>query len=235
MRFDIITIFPEMFRGVFEFGIIRRAAEKGLIALRVHDLRDFTYDRHRQVDDRPFGGGAGMVLKPEPLVRAIEFLEAREADSSAVLLSPQGRIFDHRVAEELSKQAGLILVCGRYEGVDERVVEHWIDDEVSIGDYVLSGGEIPAMIVVDAVTRLLPGALGCGESAESESFIGGLLDFPQYTRPPEYRGFKVPDVLLSGDHGEIEAWRRRKAVEKTARARPDLIANRENSDRADEN
>jgi tRNA (guanine37-N1)-methyltransferase len=223
MRFDIITIFPEMLSEVFEFGIVRRAVEAGLIEITVHDLRDYTFDRHRQVDDRPFGGGAGMVFKPEPLVRAIEAIAGEPGESNTVLLSPQGRLFGQRIAEEFSRKARLVLICGRYEGVDERVVEHWIDDEVSIGDYVLSGGEIPAMVVVDAVTRLIPGALGCDESAQRESFSDGLLDYPHYTRPAEYRGMKVPDVLLSGNHAEIEAWRRRRSIEKTERRRPDLI------------
>ncbi|HET8678268.1 MAG TPA: tRNA (guanosine(37)-N1)-methyltransferase TrmD [Blastocatellia bacterium] len=223
MRFEIITIFPEIFREVFDFGIIRRAREAGLIEILVHDLRDYTHDRHRQVDDRPFGGGAGMVMKPGPLFRAIEAITHGDPDARAVLLSPQGRLFSQSVAEEFSRQEKLVLICGRYEGIDERVVEHAVTDEVSIGDYVLSGGEIPAMVVVDAVTRLIPGALGCQESSERESFADDLLDYPHYTRPAVYRGLKTPDVLTSGNHAEIEAWRRRKAVEKTARRRPDLI------------
>ena len=184
MRFDIITIFPEVFRGVFEFGIIRRAVESGLVELCLHDLRDYTFGRHRQVDDRPFGGGAGMVMKPEPLVRAIEFITQGAGEATTVLLSPQGRLFNQRMAEEFSQKARLVLICGRYEGVDERVVD-WIDEEASIGDYVLSGGEIPAMVVVDAVTRLIPGALGSEESNQRESFNDGLLDHPQYTRPAD--------------------------------------------------
>lgn len=225
MQFDIVTIFPEIFRGVFDFGIIRRAVEAGLIRIGLHDLRDYTHDRHRQVDDRPFGGGAGMVMKPEPLFRAVEAIShnAPAETSRIVLLSPQGRLFDQKLAEEFASLKQFTLVCGRYEGVDERVVEHLIDDEVSIGDYVLSGGEIPAMVIVDAVTRLLPGALGCGESAERDSFAQGLLDYPHYTRPAEYRGLKTPDVLMSGHHADIEKWRRRKAIEKTVRRRPDLI------------
>ncbi|MFY9609103.1 MAG: tRNA (guanosine(37)-N1)-methyltransferase TrmD [Blastocatellia bacterium] len=227
MRFDVITIFPELFGGVFEFGIIGRAVEAGLIAIRVHDLRDYTHDRHRQVDDRPFGGGAGMVLKPEPLFRAVEAVTALAPEAKRVLLSPQGRVFNQRVAQEFAGETAVVLICGRYEGVDERVVEHLVSDEVSIGDYVLSGGEIPAMVVIDAVTRLIPGALGSDESAVRESFSGWLLDHPQYTRPPEYRGMKAPDVLLGGNHAEIERWRRRKAIEKTLRRRPDLIDDRE--------
>lgn len=230
MRFDVITIFPEIFRGVFEFGIISRAVAAGLIVIRVHDLRDYTSDRHRQVDDRPFGGGAGMVMKPEPLFRAVEAVTARVPQAKSVLLSPQGRLFNQRVAQEFARDAALVLICGRYEGVDERVVEHLVSDEVSIGDYVLSGGEIPAMVVIDAVTRLIPGALGSDESAVRESFTGWLLDHPQYTRPPVYRGMKTPDVLLGGNHAEIERWRRRKAIEKTLRRRPDLIDDRSLAD-----
>jgi tRNA (guanine37-N1)-methyltransferase len=214
LRFDIITIFPDIFRGVFEFGIIRRAVEAGLIEIIVHDLRDYTHDRHRQTDDRPFGGGAGMVMKPEPLFRAVEALISEQDDARIILLSPQGRLFDQRVAEQLSKPGRLVLICGRYEGVDERVVEHLVTDEISIGDYVLSGGEIPAMVLVDAVTRLLPGALGCEQSAERESFSAGLLDYPHYTRPAEYRGMRVPDVLLGGNHAEIEKWRRGNRLKK---------------------
>ncbi len=223
IRFDIITIFPEIFSEVFDFGIVRRAVEAGLIEIHVHDLRDYTSDRHRQVDDRPFGGGAGMVMKPEPLFRAVEAVTNGEPDVSVLLLSPQGRLFDQSTAREYAEKPRLVLICGRYEGVDERVAENLITGEVSIGDYVLSGGEIPAMVVVDAVTRLIPGALGCEQSAERESFVGGLLDYPHYTRPAEYRGLKAPDVLMSGNHSEIESWRRHKAIEKTLRRRPDLI------------
>ncbi|HSB08325.1 MAG TPA: tRNA (guanosine(37)-N1)-methyltransferase TrmD [Blastocatellia bacterium] len=230
MRFDIITIFPEIFRGVFDFGIIRRAVEASLLEIAIHDLRDYTHDRHRQVDDRPFGGGAGMVMKPEPLFAAAEAVTKDKPDASVVLLSPQGRLFTQQIATEYSQASQVVLICGRYEGVDERVVEHLVTDEVSIGDYVLSGGEIPAMVVVDAVTRLIPGALGCDQSAERESFIGGLLDYPHYTRPAEFRGSNAPEVLLTGNHAEIEKWRRRKAIEKTLRRRPDLIESRALSD-----
>ncbi len=230
MRFDIITIFPEIFRGVFEFGIIRRAVEAGLIEIKIHDLRDYTHDRHRQVDDRPFGGGAGMVMKPEPLFRAVEAITHSATDVSTVLLSPQGRLFDQRIAEEFAANERVVLICGRYEGVDERVVEHLANDEVSIGDYVLSGGEIAAMIVVDAVTRLIPGALGCDQSAEHESFSAGLLDYPHYTRPAEYRGMKVPDVLVGGNHAQIERFRRRRSIKKTLQRRPDLIESRATDD-----
>ena len=225
MRFDIITIFPEIFGGVFDFGIVRRAVESGLLEIQIHDLRDFGLGRHRQVDDRPFGGGAGMVMKPEPLFRAVESLTEGEGVPVA-LLSPQGRLFSQSIASEYAERERVILICGRYEGVDERVVEHLITDEVSIGDYVLSGGEIPAMVVVDAVTRLIPGALGCDESAERESFVTGLLDYPHYTRPADFRAMTTPEVLLSGNHAEIERWRRRKAIEKTLHRRPDLIDKR---------
>jgi tRNA (guanine37-N1)-methyltransferase len=233
MRFDIITIFPEIFREVFEFGIIRRAVESGLLQLAIHDLRDHTSDRHRQVDDRPFGGGAGMVMMPDPMFKAVEAIcETSENKPLVLLLSPQGRLMKQAVVAELATSSHIVLICGRYEGVDERVVDGLIDGELSIGDYVLSGGEIGAMVVVDAVTRLLPGALGCETSVETESFRegaewAGLLDFPQYTRPSEFRGMNVPAVLLSGHHGEIERWRRRKAIEKTLKYRPDLLQGRD--------
>lgn len=230
MRFDIITIFPEIFSEVFDFGIVRRAVEARLIEIHIHDLRDYTHDRHRQVDDRPFGGGAGMVMKPEPLFHAVETITDGAPDTSVVLLSPQGRLFSQPLAREYARKPRVVLICGRYEGVDERVVEHLVTDEVSIGDYVLSGGEIPAMVVVDAVTRLIPGALGCEQSAERESFSEGLLDYPQYTRPAEYRELRPPEVLLGGNHGEIERWRRRKSIEKTLRRRPDLVRDRALSD-----
>jgi tRNA (guanine37-N1)-methyltransferase len=230
MRFDIVTIFPEIFRGVFESGIVRRAIENAIIEIGIHDLRDFTSDRHRQVDDRPFGGGAGMVLKPEPLFRAIEAITHGAKGVATIMLTPQGRLFNQRLAEEFAARDRIVLVCGRYEGVDERVIESAVTDEISIGDYVLSGGEIAAMVLVDAVTRLLPGALGCDESPQRESFSNGLLDYPQYTRPAEYRGMNVPEVLLSGNHSEIERWRLRKSIEKTLRRRPDLIEAKELSD-----
>jgi tRNA (guanine37-N1)-methyltransferase len=231
MRFDIVTIFPEIFGGPFDFGIIKRAVAAGLIEIAIHDLRDYTVDRHRQVDDRPFGGGAGMVMKPEPLFRAVEDI-TRSRTAKVVLLSPQGRLFNQEVAKELAGVNRLVLICGRYEGVDERVVENLVDDELSIGDYVLSGGEIPAMVLVDAIVRLLPGALGCESSIEQESFSRasdwqGLLDYPQYTRPANYRGLEVPEVLLGGNHGEIERWRRGKAIEKTLKRRPDLFEGRQ--------
>ena len=230
MKFDIITIFPGYFASVFEYGIVRRARAAGLVEIGAHDLRGWTSDRHRIVDDRPFGGGDGMVLKPEPLFAAVESLAgAKEAGELAgtrrrvVLLSPQGRVFDQRMAGELATCEQVVLVCGRYEGVDERVAEALVTDEVSIGDYVLSGGEAAAAVVVDAVVRLIPGALGSETSAVNESFAEGLLDFPHYTRPVEFRGRGVPEVLLGGNHAEIARWRRRAALAKTRRNRPDLL------------
>ena len=225
MRFDIITIFPELFTGVVECGIIRRAVQSGLVDIRIINLRDFTKDKHRSVDDRPYGGGEGMVFMPAPLFEAIEFCRGPEKDVNClvVLLTPQGKTWSQNLAAEFATIPHLILVCGRYEGVDQRVIDTLVDREISIGDFVLSGGEIPAMVVLDSVVRLIPGALGCSDSAVNESFSTGLLDFPQYTRPAEYRGQAVPDILLSGDHAKIEKWRKEQALEKTKRARPELI------------
>ena len=230
LRFDIITIFPEFFREAIDCGIVRRARNAGLVDIHAHDLRQWTTDKHHVVDDRPFGGGDGMILKPEPIFTAVEALTgvARKEDFTpeirVVLLSAQGRPFSQSLAHELSKDATrIVLICGRYEGVDERVSDVLATDEISIGDYVLSGGEPAALVVVDAVVRLLPGALGSDTSAVFESFSEGLLDYPQYTRPPEFKGMKVPDVLLSGNHAEIERWRREAAVAKTRRNRPDLL------------
>jgi tRNA (guanine37-N1)-methyltransferase len=247
MKIDIITIFPDLFRGLLDYGIVRRAREAGLAEIRVHDLRAFAPDRHRTVDDRPFGGGEGMVLKPEPLFECIEALriaprEVRAAPGcgeSVLLLAAQGRRFDQRVAHELSLLERVALICGRYEGVDERVAEHLADRELSIGDYVLSGGELAAAVIVDCITRLIPGAVGNEASTRQESFTvdrsvngncpdstcgsGGLLDYPHYTRPADFRGMQVPEVLVSGNHEEIRRWRRQKALEKTWRNRPDLL------------
>jgi len=245
IQFHILTIFPDFFRGPLDHGIVRRAREAGLVEIAVHDLRAFARDRHRTVDDRPFGGGAGMVLKPEPIFECVESLGVaardlrRSARESVVLLSPQGSLFHQDTARGLACLKRLVLICGRYEGVDERVSAFLADRELSIGDYVLSGGELGAAIIVDAVTRLLPGALGNEASAQQESFTqgagitgdgpnstcasGGLLDYPHYTRPAEFRGMKVPEVLVSGNHEEIRRWRRREALEKTIRNRSDLL------------
>ncbi|HEX8138710.1 MAG TPA: tRNA (guanosine(37)-N1)-methyltransferase TrmD [Pyrinomonadaceae bacterium] len=229
MKFDIITIFPGFFGEVFEYGIVRRARAAGLVEVRAHDLRAWTSDKHHIVDDRPFGGGDGMVLKPEPIFAAVEALtgaRAREElkeGTRVVLLSPQGRTLTQELAEGFTRAEQVVLICGRYEGVDERVAEALVTDEISIGDYVLSGGEAAAVVLVDAITRLLPGALGSETSARHDSFSEGLLDFPHYTRPPEFRGMRVPQVLLGGHHGEIDRWRRRRALRKTRRNRPDLF------------
>lgn len=248
MKFEIVTIFPDFFRGPLDYGIVRRACEAGLIEISVHDLRAFTSDKHRTVDDRPFGGGEGMVLKPGPIFACVESLNvasreqriAQGGRETVVLLSPQGRMFRQDVAQELAALDRIVLICGRYEGVDERVADHLADREVSIGDYILSGGELGAAVIMDAVTRLLPGALGNEASARQESFTavekaieiegpdstcgsGGLLDYPHYTRPAEFRGLNVPDVLIGGNHQEIRKWRKQKALEKTLRNRPDLM------------
>ncbi len=222
MRFDIITIFPEMFASIFSGGVVKRALEKDLLDIGVHNLRDFAHDKHRQVDDRPFGGGEGMVFKPEPLFEAVE--QIKRSDKSRVyLLSPQGRQLDSHMAEEFSRVPQVILICGRYEGVDERVSQHLVDDELSVGDYVLTGGEPAAWVVVDAVSRFIPGVVGRDASVRRDSFFDGRLDFPHYTRPRDFRGLRVPQVLFSGNHAKIEIWRRRKALEKTWRSRPDLL------------
>lgn len=230
MRFDIITIFPEFFREAFDFGIIRKACAAGLVEIRAHDLRSWTRDKHRVIDDRPFGGGDGMVFKPEPVFAAVEDLtgaarrEDYSADTRVVLLSAQGRPLKQSLAEDLLKNAAhVVLICGRYEGVDERVAETLVTDEISIGDYVLSGGEPAALVLIDVLVRLLPGVLGSETSAVNESFSSGLLDYPQYTRPTEFRGLCVPEVLLTGNHGEIARWRRAAALKKTSRNRPDLL------------
>jgi tRNA (guanine37-N1)-methyltransferase len=251
MKFEIVTIFPDFFRGPLDYGIVRRAREARLIEISIHDLRDFTSDRHKTVDDRPFGGGEGMVLKPEPIFACVESLQVAPREQrtthdrveTVVLLSPQGRMFNQSLAQELARLERVVLLCGRYEGVDERVAESLADQEISVGDYILSGGEMGAAIIVDAVTRLVPGALGNAASAQQESFTagaskdglpgsdqpdstcnsGGLLDYPHYTRPAEFRGAAVPDVLIGGNHEQIRKWRRKKALEKTMRNRPDLL------------
>jgi tRNA (guanine37-N1)-methyltransferase len=256
MRFDLITIFPEFFAGPLDYGIVRRAREAKLIDTHIHDLRGFTHDRHRTVDDRPFGGGEGMVMKPEPLFEAVESLmgentpAAPPADTAIVLLSAAGKMFTQELARRFAKLERIVLICGRYEGVDERAAEHLATDEISVGDFVLSGGELPAAMILDAITRLIPGALGNEDSVVNESFSAddseaqkhrqnrvqsndrsnndsgatrGILDYPHYTRPPSFRGWDVPEVLLGGNHEEIRRWRRGKALEKTQRNRPELL------------
>lgn len=222
MKIHILTLFPDMFSGPFTESIIGRAADQGLVSIDIHNIRDYTRDKHHVVDDSPYGGGPGMVLKPEPLFEAVEAVKG-EADMPVILLTPQGRLFDQRVAAELAGQEELILICGHYEGVDERVREHLVTDEVSIGDYVLSGGELAAMVVVDAVVRQLPGALGSEESVGDDSHANGLLEYPQYTRPQSFCGWEVPEILLSGNHAEIERWRRMQSLKRTAERRPDLM------------
>lgn len=224
MIFHILTIFPDFFKGPFACGVVGKAIESGAVELHIHNLRDWTSDRHRTVDDRPFGGGEGMVMKAEPLFRAVESIwPERSPGKKVLLLSAQGRLFDQSVARELSTIGEILLICGRYEGVDERVAEHLCDEELSIGDYVLSGGELAAAVVVDAVARLLPGVLGNEASAVRESFTEGLLDCPHWTRPADFRGWKAPEVLLNGNHEQIRQWRSKAAYEKTVRQRPDLL------------
>jgi len=221
LKIDVLTLFPAMFAGPLDESIIQRARKRGLLDLKIHNLRDWTHDRHRTVDDKPFGGGPGMLLKPEPLFEAVEGLKREK--TRVILLSPGGRRFNQAVARELAQLHDLLLVTGHYEGFDERVRETLADDELSIGDYVLTNGALPAMVVIDAVTRLLPGVLGDDESSHDESFSHGLLEYPQYTRPAEFRGLRVPEVLVSGHHAEIEKWRRQQAKSRTKRERPDLL------------
>jgi len=221
MKIDVLTLFPAMFAGPLDESIVKRAREAGLLDLRFHNLRDYSHDRHRTVDDRPFGGGPGMLLKPEPIFEAVESL-ANE-NTQIILLSPGGRTLNQAIVRELAQEQELLLISGHYEGFDERIRERLADDELSIGDYVLTNGALPAMVIIDAVTRLLPGALGDEESAKEDSFSHGLLEYPQYTRPAEFRGMKVPDVLLSGNHGEIAKWRGEQARLRTTQRRPDLL------------
>lgn len=221
MKIDVLTLFPGMFAGPLDESIIQRARERGILELTIHNLRDYTHDRHKTVDDRPFGGGPGMVLKPEPVFEAVEAL-AKEG-TRVILLGPSGRKFQQEIARDLAERKHLLLVCGNYEGFDERIREGLAHDELSIGDYVLTNGALPAMVIIDVVARLLPGVLGDEESAKEESFSAGLLEYPHYTRPAEFRGMKVPDVLLSGHHAEIAKWRHRQALERTREKRPDLM------------
>ena len=220
MIIEVLTLFPEMFPGPLSAGVTGRGLASGLVTLRVHNLREYTHDRHRQVDDVPYGGGAGMVLKPEPIFEAVR---ARTGDGPVILLTPQGKLLNQAVVRELASHDDLYLICGRYEGVDERVATHLVDREISIGDYVLTGGELPAMVLIDAISRLVTGVLGSEESPKDESFDQHLLEYPHYTRPAEFEGHLVPEVLRSGHHAEIERWRRAQAAERTRRRRPDLL------------
>lgn len=224
MRCDIITIFPDIFDAYFSFGICGRALQKGIAEMKVHNLRDFTSDKHRSVDDYAYGGGPGMVMKPEPFFRAVQSIEADGLDTYTIMVSPQGRLLDQQMAMDLSREKRrLLFISGRYEAIDERVRDRLVDCEVSIGDYILSGGELPVLVIIDSIVRLLPGALGDENSANEESFSWGILDYPHYTRPPEYEGLKVPDILLSGNHREITQWRRREALRRTLLRRPELL------------
>lgn len=223
MHFDVFTIFPDIFGSYLGTGILQKAAERGLLSVELHDLRDYTGDKRRTTDDAPYGGGGGMVMKPEPVFEAVESVLGSPPQVPVILLTPQGRPFSHRVAGDLARHERLALICGRYEGFDERIRAHLATDEISIGDYVLTGGELPALVMIDAVTRLLPDALGDPGGAADDSHALGLLEYPHYTRPPEFRGWRVPEVLLSGDHAKIERWRREQSLLRTLARRPDLL------------
>ena len=227
MHIDILTLFPQMFQGPFNFSILKRAIDHRLVSINTHNIRDYTHDKHHTADDYAYGGGAGMILKPEPIFEAVESIKSdikqEIGELPVILLTPQGRLFSQQIAQELSAYSHLIFICGHYEGVDERVREHLVTDEISIGDYVLSGGELAAMVVVDAVVRLLPGVLGSEASLVDDSHVAGLLEYPQYTRPVEYRGWSVPEVLLSGNHAQIAKWRREQAIRRTQERRPELL------------
>jgi tRNA (guanine37-N1)-methyltransferase len=232
MQFDVFTLLPEIFPPYLESSILNRARQKGLINVRVHNIRDYTHDKHHTTDDTPYGGGGGMVMKPEPIFEAVESVLGLAPHLSQpkpvsnipiILLTPQGRVFTQRTAEELSRHAHIAVICGRYEGVDERIRQHLVTDEISIGDYVLTGGELPALMIIDAVSRLIPGVLGDPTGAEDDSHSMGLLEYPHYTKPPEFRGWKVPDVLASGNHAKIDKWRREQALTRTFNKRPDML------------
>ena len=223
MRFDVFTLFPEMFSAYLNESILKRAQEAGILEIGLHNIRDYTTDKHRTTDDEPYGGGGGMVMKPEPIFSAVEDVLGAPPVCPVILLTPQGRRFDQRVAVELASYDRLALLCGRYEGVDERVREHLVTDEISLGDFVLTGGELPAMAIIDAVSRLLPGVLGDPDAAQKDSHASGLLEYPHYTRPPEFRGWEVPEVLRSGNHAEIEKWRQAQSLDRTKKRRPDML------------
>jgi tRNA (guanine37-N1)-methyltransferase len=237
MQFEVFTLLPEVFPPYLESSILQRARQRGLIDVRIHNIRDYTQDRHHTTDDTPYGGGGGMVMKPEPVFAAIESVlgitanQTQPVPAPIILLTPQGRVFTQRVAEELSRHERLALLCGRYEGVDERIREYLVTDEISVGDYVLTGGELPALLLIDAVSRLIPGVLGDPTGAQDDSHAMGLLEYPHYTKPSEFRGWKVPDVLLSGDHGKIEKWRREQSLQRTLKKRPDMLEKAELSEK----
>jgi tRNA (guanine37-N1)-methyltransferase len=230
IRFDILSIFPEMFESPLDHSILKRAQEKGMAEIHLHNIRDYAFDKHRVTDDAPYGGGGGMVMKVEPIDNALASIVPSRDDTLVVLLSPQGETFNQKIAEEMSRYFRIVLVCGHYEGVDERVRSHLVDREISIGDFILTGGELSAMVVIDAVARLIPGVLGNSDSASYDSFSTGLLEYPHYTRPGSYRGWQVPEVLLSGNHREIESWRRKESLTRTYLRRPDLLGKIELSD-----
>jgi len=223
MRFDVLSIFPEMFHSPLQFSLLKKAQEKGLIEIGLHDIRDWAEDKHNMTDDAPYGGGCGMVMKVEPVERALAAVKPTDVQPLVILMTPQGEKFSQEIAGELAEQEHLIIICGRYEGFDERIRQHLADREISIGDYILTGGELSALVLIDAVSRLIPGVLGNDESATTESFSGGLLEYPQYTRPAEYKGWGVPDVLVSGNHAQIEQWRRIESLKRTWLRRPDLL------------
>jgi len=223
LRFDVLSIFPETMVSPLEFGLLKKAQEKELIKICLRNIRKWAHDKHKMTDDAPYGGGCGMVMKVEPLERAVNEIKGEEKDSLVILMTPQGVTFNQKIAAELAKENHIIIICGRYEGVDERIRTQLVDREISIGDYILTGGELPALVLIDAVSRLIPGFLGNSESLGSESFVADLLEYPQYTRPADYKGWKVPEILLSGNHAEIERWRRREALLRTYRRRPDLL------------
>ena len=230
MQFEVFTLLPEVFSPYLDSSILQRARQRGLVSVNVHNIRDYTHDKHHMTDDTPYGGGGGMVMKPEPVFEAIESVLGLGAHQTQplpvppiIMLTPQGRVFSQSVADELSRYESIVLLCGRYEGLDERIREHLVTDEISIGDYVLTGGELPALILIDAVSRLIPGVLGDPDGAADDSHATGLLEYPHYTRPPEFRGWEVPEILLSGDHGKIEKWRREQAILRTLARRPDML------------
>ena len=223
IRFDVLSIFPEMFSSPLNFSLLKKAQEKGLINICLHDIRNWASDKHRMTDDAPFGGGCGMVMKVEPVERALAEIKNKVGESQVILMTPQGETFNHKIATELASETQIIIICGRYEGVDERIRTYLVDREISIGDFILTGGELSALVLIDAVSRLIPGVLGNADSPAGESFSNGLLEYPQYTRPANYKNWSVPEVLMSGNHAEIERWRRRESLKRTSKRRPDLL------------